>query len=72
MEAGDDLAPETDRVVLVHGEVVGHPGVSGVHVSPAELLFVCILTSGHLHKWRSPEKHLGLVFHHHHVVARAR
>ncbi len=69
---GHDLAPQPQRVELVLGEVVADAAHRRVHPRAAELFVLGVFARGHLHQRRTGEIHLGLVLHHHHVVAHPR
>src|SRR5262249_43297089 len=49
-EVADDLAAERERVLVVHGVVVGDAGLARVDVGAAELLCGDVLAGGRLHE----------------------
>ena len=70
-DPGDDLADETDRVALVHGDEIREPRLGGVHRRAAERLVVDLLAGGHLDQWRPTEKDLRPALHEDRVVGHA-
>ena len=61
MQVGDDVSSHADRLRLVLGEVVGETAHGRMHLGPAELLVVGVLTRRHLHERRTAKEHLGVV-----------
>ncbi len=71
MQVAHDVAPHSDGVHLVGGQVVGQARCPCMHRGTAQLFVSRLLAGGHLHQWRATEEHLGALFDHDDVVAHA-
>ena len=72
VEPAHDATGDAGGVDLVHRQVVGQAGPSGVHVRATEGLLVGDLSGGGLDQRGAGQEHLGALGDHHHVVAHPR